>query len=178
MWGCKQALSREVFCLCVPGTEAQYVMRFDFGVSPRGRISLLMAAYSSAQWLRFNPVPRHNKKEAIMNFSQQLLRKKYSYEFTCRSFQRQTILFLKMNLTLSLKAFLLFLPPRVGTTWEGSSFTSLIKIMYGTAHCWVLAMCSSYMTKTKLNSMVWVRERTIPTERPPLVGEAIANFCG
>jgi hypothetical protein len=26
--------------------------------------------------------------------------------------------------------------------------------------------------------MVWVRERTIPTERPPLVGEAIANFCG
>jgi hypothetical protein len=32
--------------------------------------------------------------------------------------------------------------------------------------------------KKKLNSMVWVRERTIPTERPPLVGEVIANFCG
>jgi hypothetical protein len=30
----------------------------------------------------------------------------------------------------------------------------------------------------KLNSMVWVRERTIPTERPPLVGEVIANLCG
>jgi hypothetical protein len=30
----------------------------------------------------------------------------------------------------------------------------------------------------KLNSMVWVRERTIPTERPPLVDEVIANFCG
>jgi hypothetical protein len=30
----------------------------------------------------------------------------------------------------------------------------------------------------KLNSMVWVRERTIPTERPLLVGEVIANFCG
>jgi hypothetical protein len=28
------------------------------------------------------------------------------------------------------------------------------------------------------NSMVRVRERTIPTERPPLVGEVIANFCG
>jgi hypothetical protein len=28
------------------------------------------------------------------------------------------------------------------------------------------------------NSMVSVRERTIPTERPPLVGEVIANFCG
>jgi hypothetical protein len=30
---------------------------------------------------------------------------------------------------------------------------------------------------TELNSIVWVRERTIPTERPPLVGEVIANFC-
>jgi hypothetical protein len=29
--------------------------------------------------------------------------------------------------------------------------------------------------KKKLNSMVWVRERTIPTERPPLVGEVIAT---
>jgi hypothetical protein len=28
------------------------------------------------------------------------------------------------------------------------------------------------------NSMVWVRERTIPTEQPPLVGEVTANFCG
>jgi hypothetical protein len=25
--------------------------------------------------------------------------------------------------------------------------------------------------------MVWVRERTIPTERPQLVGEVIANLC-
>jgi hypothetical protein len=33
-------------------------------------------------------------------------------------------------------------------------------------------------TKTKLNSMVWVREGTIPTDRLPLVGEAIANLCG
>jgi hypothetical protein len=28
----------------------------------------------------------------------------------------------------------------------------------------------------KENSMVWGHERTIPTERPPLVGEVIANF--
>jgi hypothetical protein len=28
----------------------------------------------------------------------------------------------------------------------------------------------------KLNSVVWVRERTIPTERPPLVNEVSANF--
>jgi hypothetical protein len=32
--------------------------------------------------------------------------------------------------------------------------------------------------KTKLNSMALVRERTIPTEQPPPVGEASANFCG
>jgi hypothetical protein len=29
-----------------------------------------------------------------------------------------------------------------------------------------------------IKSMVWVRERTISTERPPLVGEVIANLCG
>jgi len=30
----------------------------------------------------------------------------------------------------------------------------------------------------KLNSMALVRTRTIPTERPPPVGEVSANFCG
>jgi hypothetical protein len=30
----------------------------------------------------------------------------------------------------------------------------------------------------QINSMVRVRERTMPTERPPLVGEVVANFCG
>jgi hypothetical protein len=28
------------------------------------------------------------------------------------------------------------------------------------------------------NSAVWVRERTIPAERMPLVGEVSAKFCG
>ena len=32
--------------------------------------------------------------------------------------------------------------------------------------------------KKKLNSVALVRERTIPTERPPPVGEVSANFCG
>jgi hypothetical protein len=31
--------------------------------------------------------------------------------------------------------------------------------------------------KLKLNSVTWVRERNILTERPPLVGEVSANFC-
>jgi hypothetical protein len=30
----------------------------------------------------------------------------------------------------------------------------------------------------KTNSVVRVRERTTLTERPPLVGKVIANFCG
>ena len=33
-------------------------------------------------------------------------------------------------------------------------------------------------TGIKLNSVALVRERTIPTERPPPVGEVSANFCG
>ena len=32
--------------------------------------------------------------------------------------------------------------------------------------------------KKKKNSVALVRERTIPTERPPPVGEVSANFCG
>ena len=31
---------------------------------------------------------------------------------------------------------------------------------------------------TKLNTVALVRERTIPTERPPPVGEVSANSCG
>jgi hypothetical protein len=33
-------------------------------------------------------------------------------------------------------------------------------------------------TQYVLNSVAWVRERTIPTERPPLVSEVSANLCG
>jgi hypothetical protein len=34
------------------------------------------------------------------------------------------------------------------------------------------------LTRTEKNSVALVRERTVPTERPPLVGEVSANFCG
>jgi hypothetical protein len=34
------------------------------------------------------------------------------------------------------------------------------------------------MNINKTNSVALVRERTIPIERPPLVGEVSANFCG
>jgi hypothetical protein len=32
--------------------------------------------------------------------------------------------------------------------------------------------------KLKLITVAWVRERIIPTERPPLVGKVSAYFCG
>jgi hypothetical protein len=35
-----------------------------------------------------------------------------------------------------------------------------------------------YIQCQKTNSVAWVRERTTLTERPQLVGEVIANFCG
>jgi hypothetical protein len=34
------------------------------------------------------------------------------------------------------------------------------------------------LKKSKLNSVALVRKRTIPTERPPLVGDVSANLCG
>jgi hypothetical protein len=46
-----------------------------------------------------------------------------------------------------------------------------------TARSYFQMLCL-FLKTNKQNSMVWVRERTMPTERPPLVGEVIANFCG
>jgi Na+-transporting methylmalonyl-CoA/oxaloacetate decarboxylase gamma subunit len=42
----------------------------------------------------------------------------------------------------------------------------------------IFVVKSYYILIKKLNSMALVRERTIPTERPPPVGEVSANFCG
>jgi hypothetical protein len=36
----------------------------------------------------------------------------------------------------------------------------------------------THRSQKKLNSVAFVRKRTIPTERPPLVGEVSANFSG
>jgi hypothetical protein len=36
--------------------------------------------------------------------------------------------------------------------------------------------CLYMWTQLKLNSVALVRERTIPTERPPLFGEVSVNF--
>jgi hypothetical protein len=36
----------------------------------------------------------------------------------------------------------------------------------------------TYVVIVTSNAVVIVRQRTIPTERPPLVGEVSTNFCG
>jgi hypothetical protein len=50
----------------------------------------------------------------------------------------------------------------------------------------LIKLNTTYVEKTILlsllllikNSVAWVRERTIPTERSPLAGEVSANICG
>jgi hypothetical protein len=42
----------------------------------------------------------------------------------------------------------------------------------------MMMMMIMMMKIKKLNSVALVRKRTIPTERPPLVGEVSDNFCG
>jgi hypothetical protein len=42
--------------------------------------------------------------------------------------------------------------------------------------CLVIITYFSYFVSLTDNSVALVRERTIPTERPPLVGEVAANF--
>jgi hypothetical protein len=42
----------------------------------------------------------------------------------------------------------------------------------------VVAFILLLYSKLTKNSVAWVRKRTIPTERPPLVGEISANFSG
>jgi hypothetical protein len=48
----------------------------------------------------------------------------------------------------------------------------------GTSPCMDYATAALLPGGIPANSVALVRERTIPTERPPLVGEVSANFCG
>ena len=60
--------------------------------------------------------------------------------------------------------------------WENG----IIQEQYGgtVGLCWIDNYSTIHIkTKTKLRGFL-VRERTIPTERPPPVGEVSANFCG
>jgi hypothetical protein len=61
---------------------------------------------------------------------------------------------------------------RCACFWDGKYYSVMNT-------CCALENYVLQLKKTKkLNFMAWVRERTIPTERPPLVGKVIANVCG
>jgi hypothetical protein len=47
-----------------------------------------------------------------------------------------------------------------------------------TYRCIALPQLLDWWQHQLTNSVALARERTIPTERPPLVGEVSANFCG
>jgi hypothetical protein len=67
------------------------------------------------------------------------------------------------------------------TPWDPLHSTALLASIPSDPHKETIHMpglTSSFPKLIKENSMVWVRERTIPTERPPLVGEVITSFCG
>jgi hypothetical protein len=56
-------------------------------------------------------------------------------------------------------------------------YTAVSARVYRRYHGGHVAMRYVYCT-TLTNSVALVRERTIPTEQTPLVGEVIANVCG
>jgi hypothetical protein len=73
--------------------------------------------------------------------------------------------------------------------WCGSNISSvqcdILKIfitdlleVYSLHHCNLFTNMEINKQAKQTNSMVWVLERTILTEWPPLVGEVSANFCG
>jgi hypothetical protein len=65
---------------------------------------------------------------------------------------------------------------RVST--DPSASFSIVMLNKVNHSCGAIYCLFFHLDSHKKNSMVWVRERTIPTERPLLVGEVIANFCG
>jgi hypothetical protein len=62
-------------------------------------------------------------------------------------------------------------------TWYRTELYYFVHKRYCCVVSWTGKVRSEFSCP-KLNSVAWVRERTIPTELPPLVGEVIANFCG
>jgi hypothetical protein len=71
----------------------------------------------------------------------------------------------------------LFFYGSIATSGPAPHYWGLTTALCGTAvDEWLAQRWELYLTT--LNSMALVRERTIPTERPPPVGEVSANFCG
>jgi hypothetical protein len=80
---------------------------------------------------------------------------KWSGKSTCSEIQREK----------QVRLLLTFMKSKLYNSYMAFKYTNCI-------------VCKQWVASSTLltNSMVWVRERTISTERPPLVGEVIANF--
>jgi hypothetical protein len=60
----------------------------------------------------------------------------------------------------------------VGTVRSRTQATELVSVTI------VVVMLNVYIKKKQKHPLAGARAQTIPTERPPLVGEVIANLCG
>ena len=71
---------------------------------------------------------------------------------------------------------------RTKTLYTSSLYNKKVyNLMMADIEAETLVVKTSYvehLLNLNLNSVALVRERTIPTERPPPVGEVSANFCG
>jgi hypothetical protein len=63
----------------------------------------------------------------------------------------------------------------IGKSYDGNQNHLTRDHVEGTLRCLLKVWCT--LTGTKPNSVAFVRERTIPTARPPLFGEVNASFC-
>ena len=57
-------------------------------------------------------------------------------------------------------------------------FKNTFSVGLNIAHLEVSMLTNMKLQISAINSVALVRTRTIPTERPPPVGEISANFCG
>jgi len=88
---------------------------------------------------------------------------------------------LSPHLTLLFPCGLLFCPEGWGNRFlrKGFKFVPDHMVLHpGRQHSSFLIVTCNWERERKKNSMALIRERTIPTERPPPVGEVSANFCG
>jgi hypothetical protein len=128
-----------------------------------------------------------------------ILHKRYGLQWITHAFYLGNWWYLVFNTTIKIKVnqsnyshwFYLIFATCFGPHL-GPSSGSLIKYVscYGTVLIWIHISATHHNhiireTVTKLqefikkkNSVALVRKRTTPAERPPLVGEVSANFCG
>jgi hypothetical protein len=66
---------------------------------------------------------------------------------------------------------------RVGSSHPGTE-TDPVSETSCSLECWTMDTVQAVSNNKQTNSVALVRKRTIPTERPLLVGEVIVNFCG